>query len=247
MTTLAEISLEVAKQTLDVQTGVATTGAADSLIDGLNLTQNDNWWKNGTVWLLSGTHAGKVVPVTGYTASTLYFSSLVTSVGLAKYAVARSIIPLSQLILAINQALEEVRVTGIDATLTGNGATEYTLPAGVAGVVAVELVDASGKASPKTHTREANGKLIFRSAPSGTIRVYYKTAPAELSAATDKVNSEINLKWLKWAATANALRWGLRVHGNDPVYKFDEFLNEALKKLAGLRPVLGVKLEIRTA
>ena len=120
MTTLAEITLKVAREITEVLPGTATAGDATYLTDTVNLTQQNAYWDRGRVWLLSGTHSGKTAIVTGYSANKLTFATFSTSVGTPRYAVARDIFPYRQLQQAVNSALDEIRVLSEDTTLTGD-------------------------------------------------------------------------------------------------------------------------------
>jgi len=252
MTTLAELTLMVARQITDVLEGTATAGAGTSLTDTVSLTQRNQYWDKGTVWILTGTHAGKLAVVTSHLNNVLKFADFGSSVGTPRYAVARAIFPWAQLRQAVNQALDEVRVTGIDETLTGDGATlSFDLPAGVSDVYAVEFVDEQDEVTPGHHWKERNGKLIFERhyAPwnGDTIRILYKTPHAELVNYSDVIDDEINLTWLKWAAAGNALRWGMRVYQNDPALKLGDFMNEALQRVEKLQPLRRPRINIKTA
>lgn len=251
MMTLAEVSLSLARQVMDVVEGQAASGTATSLTDEDALTQPNGYWEKGTLWILSGAHAGKVVEVSGYSNSRLSFASFGSTVGTPRYAVGSSTLPYAELRKAINQSLEEARVTGIDETLIGNGTDlTFTLPAGARDVYAVEFVDARNNVTVGHHWQERNGKLIFaRYAPwpGDIIRVLYKQPHPTLEIFTDVVDDEINLNWLKWQSAVNVLRWAMRVYQNDPTYKFGDFINEALKKADALRPLRRPRVSIRTA
>jgi hypothetical protein len=51
-------------------TGTATAGAAGSLTDTLKRKEDDNYWKGGTIKILSGTGLGQERDITGFTQST---------------------------------------------------------------------------------------------------------------------------------------------------------------------------------
>jgi hypothetical protein len=76
LTTLFDISLKVVQLVTDVLDGLATDGSATYLKDTLNLTQNNQYWDKGTLWIRSGTHTDKVVNVTGFLNSKLNFNTL---------------------------------------------------------------------------------------------------------------------------------------------------------------------------
>ena len=246
MTTLAEITYQIAKKTMDVMEGTATAGTSASLTDSSRLNQGGGYWDNGTLWILSGTHSGKVVIISSFSGNKVTFADLGSSVGTCNYAIARAVIPYTVLKQAVNSALDEIKVPGFDTSITTTGATEYSLPSGVSRVTEVETTDGT---TPElnTHWEERAGKLIFDSAPSDTLRLtYLKTHPV-LSLYSDTVDSGVNVEWLRWAAVVNCLRYGVRMHQKDPALRMDEFLNEAYRKVETLKPYNRVMLKLRTA
>lgn len=76
MTTVFDISLQAIKQVTDWMGGVATDGAANYLKDVTLLTQQNQYWDKGIVWIQSGTHSGKVVKVIGHANNKLTFYPL---------------------------------------------------------------------------------------------------------------------------------------------------------------------------
>lgn len=176
-------------------------------------------------------------------------STTITAGVRGRYAVARGLIPYYQLRLAVNAALENVKISAVDSSLTLDDEDLLTLPAGVRDVYQVEFAEADGtQPYPVTNYREQDGKLIFdRERTADMVRIFYRTTPAALSEDSDTLPDEINLTWLVWAAAANALRWAMRMYQADPVYKFGEFMNEALKNESQQRPLRGTRLKVRTA
>jgi hypothetical protein len=164
MTTLAEIVLKVAREVTDVMDGAATSGATTSLTDITNLIQPNQYWDRGTLFIKSGTHTGKALPILGYASSKVTFTSL----GLVpvavndRYALMRGVYPWNQIVTAIVQALDSTHVTGTDATLTGDGSTlEFTIPTGVYNIKRVEFIRDSAERLVSNHWREVSGKLRF--------------------------------------------------------------------------------------
>jgi hypothetical protein len=76
MTTAYDISLQAIKQVTDWMDGVATDGSATYLKDVNTLTQPNQYWDKGILWIKSGTHTGKVAKVTGHANNKLTFSPL---------------------------------------------------------------------------------------------------------------------------------------------------------------------------
>lgn len=246
MTTLAEFCLGIARKMGDVVDGTATSGGSGYLIDPTNLTQTTGYWDGGTVWILSGTHAGKVAVVSSFNGNKINFGDFGSTVGTAKYAVARGLIPYRVLVAGANQALDELKLPAIDESILATDAVEYTLPDGVDDVVMVEQVE-DGVASLSSHWHLNENKLIFDSAPGGTLRITYLGRPAALAAYGDAVPKGVNQEWLRWAAMVNCLRWANRAMQNDPAYDYGEYLNEAYKRMGELKPYRRTLLRLRTA
>jgi hypothetical protein len=254
VTTLAEITLQVAKQIAEVTEGAATAGSATTLTDTFMLTQPNGYFDRGTVWIRSGAHAGKVAEVTGFTTNKLTFATLGSTLAANdRYAVARAQFPYKIIRQCINQALEETHVTGDDNTLVGDGVSlEYTLPVGVQDVVRVEYENpTSGYRTLSNHWQERGDALLFDYGyppyEGDVIHVIYKKLHDELVDYDDEISPEINTHWLKWKASENALRWALRVYQNDPQLNVITFLNEALQKTQILKPRREPFVRVRTA
>jgi hypothetical protein len=76
MTTVAEISLQIIKQVTDWKIGAATDGAANYLKDVNSLIEPNQHFDRGTVWINSGTHAGKVLKILAHANNKLTFAPL---------------------------------------------------------------------------------------------------------------------------------------------------------------------------
>jgi len=242
MTTLADIVLRVAREVTDVMEGAATSGAVTSLTDVTNLVQPNQYWDRGTLFIKSGTHAGKALPILGYASNKITFASLGASPVAAndRYSVMRGVYPWNQIATAITQALESTHVTGDDATLTGDGTTlDFTIPAGVHNIKRVQF----GRSSERlfsTHWREVNGTLRFDAgyAPvSGdVIHIVYRKPHPDLSAYSDIISDEINSEWLKYKAAEQALWWAMGIYGTAQEYRIEERMNKIITALKGKFP-----------
>ena len=256
MTTLADITLKVAEQITDVLYGSATAGSTTSLTDTWNLIQNNQYWDKGTLWIRTGVHAGKVLLVTGFTASKLSFASLgATPISAAdEFAVIRAWYPWRQIVAAVKQALDSTHVTGEDASLLGDGSTHnFVLPNGVYDVKRVELYMTSetDAVSVSNHWREVNGELKFDYgyAPykDQVIHIFYRGFHAALSAYSTAISNEIDLEWLKYKAASNLLMWGAGQFGKSPEHLIEERMSMALTALRGKMPRMdGPDIELHT-
>lgn len=254
MTTLAEITLKVAREITEVLYGTATAGAATSITDTNNLTQQNQYWDKGTVWILSSTHSGKTAVISGYSLNKITFATFTTTVGTCRYAVARALFPYHILIQAVNNALDEIRVLDEDATLTGDGDTlEFSLPAGVANVERIEIGEygyTPVKLYETHHWREKGGKIKFDYGyPPGdgdTLHLWYRTYHDELTTYSDTIHEDVNEEWLKWKACEHALYWGIKTYEAAKEYRLEELMNKALEKQKGLLPA-PIIFRLRTA
>lgn len=259
MLTLSDITRQVARLVLPdmMATGSATAGATTSLTDTANLTQADAWFDKGTLWILSGTHAGKVLKVTGHRSNALTFTALGSAISVGdRYAVIRAVYPYEQIKSAIMQALDDTYVDAEDATLEGDGTTlEFNLPTGVYNLKDVWIenpADPTGNSNYKSaHWKHKNGKLRFdygyATFDGWTIRIIYKDQHAELVDYDDEVDGLINTEWLRHNAARYLLDWGMGIYKAQAEYRIEERMNLVLERLKSLKPRLdGPDLSIRT-
>ncbi len=241
MTTLAEITRAVVQRLPTKRiSGTATGGSTSTLIDTVNLTQSDDYWKIGPLWVLTGLLAGKVLEVTtsDQTNKRLTFATQASAVAAGNtYLVSHPDFPYQELVRAVNLALNEIgKTVAVDETLDGvSGTYEYTLPGtpAISNIVKVELVR-NDIPYLSSHWQERNGKLVFDTGYSprdgDEIHLHYLNPHAELSASSDVVDSDIDIEYLTWTAVVFALRWGLAQYQKDPQRNIAEWLNEALQR-----------------
>lgn len=248
MTTLAQLTLRLARLVTDVLDGTATAGTTNSLGDPNTLIQSAGYWDNGTVWMLSGAFAGQVIPVKTFAASILNLPTLSAVISQGdRYAVARPIYPYQILRSKIMAALDETYVvldgTPDPNTLLGDGETwVFTLPDGVSKLARVEIEDPNSEIDPfpSTHWEERDGQLIFSSgyAPwtDYIIHPYYRASHPALINGWDELNPQINPEWLVWKAAEYVLYWGVTAYGEAKEYRIEELLNRVLVKQKGMYP-----------
>lgn len=251
MITLAELTLAVARTITpeNIVTGSATAGTTTSLTDSANITQAQQYFDKGILWILSGDHAGKVLHVTGHNGNKLSFAAIDPAIATGvRYAVARNLYPYQQIRSAIMQALDETHVESVDETLTGDGETlEFTLPAGVRNVKHVYTLhptDTTGRYdSISNHWKERDGKLKFDYgyAPYDDykIRIIWRDKHYEMVDHDDEINPEINTEWLKHKAAEYLLNWGMGRYGAQAEYRIEERMGLTMERLRRLTPRLG--------
>jgi len=254
MTTLAEMTLKVAREITEVLNGTATAGAGTSITDTDNLTQQNAYWDKGSVWILSGDHSGKTAIVTGFSANKVTFADFGSTVGTCRYAVGRATFPYRQIVQAINAALDEIRVLGEDASLTGDGETlEFTLPAGVTDVESVEFTQYGSSPAVKTpshHWKIRGGKIKwdygYAPCDGDTIHLWHRTYHDELTTYSDTLDERVQVEWLKWKACEHALYWGIKTYQDAKEYRLEELMNKVIERQKGLLPQ-PIAIKIRTA
>lgn len=245
MTTLADVMLDVAEILGGVRTGTATGGSTVTLVD-TNRIEASEYWKNGTLFLLSGTYSGVASRISAYSENIITVPSTVGGAIVAGvlYAVSPPRYPFDVMQTALQRAIDEIGESVIiDATLTVTASTHsYTLPAGVSNVLKVEVATSSASPyqyQPNYFWTENGGTLYFEpsKAPSTAdmkIRIWYRGAHAALSTYSTIISPNVNQEWLKWAAVVNVYRDEISQRGkDDPVVI--ELLNMAMAKERELR------------
>lgn len=256
MTTLADITLRVAHNAVRVYEGTATGGSTSTLVD-TKLTQPAGTFDNGTLWILSGTHSGKIFPVTSFKSNTLSFTAVVGEIAAGvRYAVLAPTVPYEEVRRAVNDTLESFLAESTDDTLTGDGETLiFDLPADVYNVRQVFLGSTINDEIRRrsTHCREENGVIRFDPgyAPVDGAKIYlhYFQPHSELVDYDDETDHAVNVKWLEWNATVNLLHWMYREYKDDVRFGIPTLLERAIQNSAKHRarktPVVVVNTAVR--
>lgn len=249
MTTVYDISIQMMRNVTDVLNGAATGGTDATLIDTVNIVgQPNEYWKNGSLWIHSGTHAGKVLRVSSHVGNTLGFPTLASAIAAGvRFSVARGIFPWEQVMGAIQQALDTTWVTGHDESLTGDGVTlSFPLPDGVQDVYDVQVEKANGMICMAGHWKERIANLEFDNgypvADGDIIHIYYKDQHEIITGYSTAINAEINTRWLVPEAAKNLLVWGLRTYGKKPDLMLEDSINIMMNRTKGMRSRRGIPL-----
>ena len=80
MTTVFDITLMMMRHVTDVLNGTATDGGTTYLKDTRLLTQANEYYAHGTLWLRSGAHANKALAVDGHVSQKVTFEGLATAI-----------------------------------------------------------------------------------------------------------------------------------------------------------------------
>ncbi|MFA6271087.1 MAG: hypothetical protein WC657_07840 [Candidatus Paceibacterota bacterium] len=138
--TLFDLTYRVARELGLTQEGVATSGSTTTLIDTVMRTEPDDYWNNGTVWVLRDAGGAGAAPEGEYatvsdfvsTTKTLTISALTAAIaGADRYACMTKHVPLHVIIQKINQAIMDlgpVPYADITSITTAADQTEYALP-----------------------------------------------------------------------------------------------------------------------
>lgn len=223
MTTFAQATLALARVVGDVIDGVADSGSTTTIVDAENITARSGSLINGTVWLLDCTQAtieGLLRVINKHDRNTITFEALAATITAADtFAIlSGENFKKRHLEAAINLALtdlpEYTQYYEDASFITVANQEDYTIPAGKANLVSVEIAHAT---STPFYYREhhgwketADGKLRFvhhtPSVAGYRIRLGYNGPHAALAAVTDTLAPGINLARLSYEAAVWAWR-----------------------------------------
>jgi hypothetical protein len=267
MTTLADITRQTSRLVNRHATGSATSspGNATTLPDTVGLAgYPDDQWNGGTIWITSGTNAGKSRAVTDFTDSsdTLTFAAFTGNIvsGVTYEVADGNFVTYQDLRQAVNLALREIGkvLEAPDETLTTVAdQITYDLPAGVADVTHVYVVTDIGEATEEqylsSHWEERQGQLFFdkgkEPAADLTLRIYYRVFHSELTADADELDTQVDDQYLVYLAARHALRLAYKHFDKAGEATIPEWLNEAAEQAKAMhRHNQGMPLvRIRTA
>ena len=242
--TLAYAMLDVAKILGGLRSGKATGGSTTTLVD-TSRDEESEFWAGGTLWITSGTQAGRCIKILTYVDNTMTFAALDGAVvaGVEYYALPKEFTQ-DAIKTAIQASLQELGdIITVDETLTTNTDDEvYTLPTGVYNILRIEIASsdtAPYQYAPNFFWRELGGYLYFTpSKKPGTdsykMRLWYKAPHGDVFDDTDVIDNAVDRSWLKWAAVSHVLRNSISVKGKDKSISVD-MLNQALTKEAEYR------------
>jgi len=244
MATLIEAALRVVKRVAPVYYGTATGGSTTTLIDTLN-SEQQGFYDNGVIWLLSGSNPGEWVDILSFGNGTFTFKSAVTPTIAAgdKYACITSDWERKDLRSAVNEACKSIsKIYTSDSTLVVVAdAEEYTLPTGVSDVRRVEV--AENTASPygyvvNAYWQENNGTLRFHpdyipdQAAGNKIRVWYAAMHPDLD---DTTSLYWSIDDMQWAAVLYLLQYKNIITGKDNEWVVDMTNKAEAENLIAMR------------
>jgi hypothetical protein len=228
---LFDLTYQLAVSLGVVNEGTATGGSTTTLIDTVELTQADDFWNLGTVWVTYDAAGAGAAPqgeysvVSDFTASsdTATLRSTLTAAIAAgdRYAIGRPRYPLSLLTSKINEVLRQIPIQKDDITTVTIAAdqTEYSLPADVWDLkeVWVQSSDDTNDTQPeriydwtvkKSATGTANVLMLGRQFDTDTLlHLKYLTDHQVLRASTDKLDTTIHVNRVVYNAVVGCLLW----------------------------------------
>ena len=213
---------------------VATDGSATTLIDTVALTQAEDYWVGGTVWILrdslelGASPEGRYGKITAFTAADdkATFATMTDLVATGdRYAIGKRRYPLEQLIRFVNDGLTDmgvIEVTDITSLDTAANKTEYTLPDAASydlREVALQgkLNDANdfqwetinpGRWSLQSTAIGTGTLLVLPQLPSGRdIKIVYVGEHPRLDDYGDEISESVHINRVVNAAVVKALIW----------------------------------------
>ena len=211
MATLIEAALRVVKRVAPVYYGTATgtvTGSEHTiLIDALNAEQQ-GFYDNGVIWLLSGNNIGQWADILSFGNGTFTLKAGLTLHIAAgdKYAVITSDWDRNDLRSAVNEACKSISpiFTSDETLIVVANSEEYTLPSGVLDVRRVEV--AENTASPYSYGvnpywQVNGGTLRFHpdhvpdQGAGNKIRIWYAATHPDLDDTTSLYWSIDDMQW----------------------------------------------------
>jgi hypothetical protein len=231
MANLFDLTYQLAVSLGVVNEGTATGGSTTTLIDTVELTQADDFWNLGTVWVTYDAAGAGAAPqgeysvISDFTASsdTVALRSTLTAAIAAgdRYAIGRPRYPLSLLTSRINEVLRQIPIQKDDITTVTIAAeqTEYSLPADVWDLkeVWVQSSDDTNDTQPeriydwtvkKSATGTANVLMLRRQFDTDTLlHLKYLTDHQVLRASTDKLDTTIHVNRVVYNAVVGCLLW----------------------------------------
>lgn len=245
MSTLFDEALALARKVAVIYGGSATAnGTTTTLKDATNRLEADDFWNLGTIFMTGGDNLGQSRAVTDFVASTdtLTFVAMPEAIQSGDtYALINADFPKAMLLEAINGALKtwdagerRDETLEIDADVY-----EYVLPAGVTKVLQVWISTTTTEPYnwKRFHQWNQDGEYLRLHAilyPEGCpIRLVHQVAVEDLTEDEDEIDPKVNLEGLRWLATINLCRQGLRMYKTDDKRGLEQLMEEAQQMYKG--------------
>lgn len=228
--TLATLTYKVARELGVVKEGTATGGSTSTLLDSSGRTEADDYWNNGTAWLLydaGGAGAapqGEFATITDFANTGGVISSVWTVAPAAgdRYAVAKKRYKRADLIQAVNRALldlGEIPVVDTTTITTADNQTEYTMPAAANNDLRQVWIQTNDDDANDNRWKLVHGWKIqhavggtghtlilpFQYSSGYDIKLVYMAPHPELNIYTDKLYETVHENMIIYSAASKAL------------------------------------------
>lgn len=223
MTTLFDAMVDLANNA-GVTIGGRTTAVGSQLyLTDTKRYEQDNYYKNGTVFFTSGDNAGQSRRVISYeqVSGKIEFAPQVDLPVLDEVHYTITNVSKEILIQSINNALMQMgsHIEIDDSVVIRRNTREYKLPPGVRGVKRVEINFTDAKGDYRLYNWYAkNGRLIITGnlyqSDDRTLRIYYNAYHPTLFEDEDEVLDVYNRERLAWKATELFLLNRMQYSGN---------------------------------
>ena len=263
--TLSDLTYELAIELGVVSEGVATGGSTTTIVDTTYLTQADDFWNDGTAWILYDSAGAGALPEGQYATVTDFDNSsntatigTITAVAANdRYAIATAQYTLQELIQAVNRALRNINIETTDTTSidTATAQTEYTLPSVASMDLREVWVETSTTNSDDNRWVEIRNWIIQKTATgtaeelilptqltiSRDIKLVYMAPHGKLALYNDNLDESVHMERVVFRAAWYIMnRKVQRTHSTDKYLIDNREYYKALAERADIRyPILG--------
>lgn len=221
MTTLFDLTLQLARLIGEPREGVSTGGSSTTLVD-TTLSEPADYFNSGILFVRSGTLNGTYMKITDSTANgTLTFGTQSGTIAAGvSYTACGPRFPQDILAMKVSEAARSIPFMAEDSSLAiVEDQEEYSLPSGVGRVRSVEYGEANAWTEQRAW-RETNGTLRFLDDlpnGNGTIRIRYEKFMAAMDAASDVLDPQLDVSRdrIVVQAALDALQWRYQRVGDD--------------------------------
>jgi hypothetical protein len=235
MTLAFDAMLELARRmgaTYEGDLYKSTSEGTTTTLISTTLTQVDDYWNGGTLFVKSGTLANISREITDFTASsdtvtvTTAFHATTKMPTASQFAITKNDYPRHVLMRALNSALRwwgDIAYYD-DTTLdTAASTLEYSLPAAAVRDLRNVMIANSTSSPydfhpfPYWYVNRGSGKLVFRVQPAYTynIRLIYMAPHAAVDSDDDAISTHIHIEALYAYAMAELYMWKVQTTGHD--------------------------------
>ena len=217
-----------------VTESVATGGSTTTLEDTVALTQDDDYWNDGTVWILRDSLEAGAAPEGEYAVVTDFasaddkatFAAMTAAVASGdRYAIAKKRYPLHRLIGFVNEALTDmgtIQFTDTTSLDTETNKSEYTLPVAASYDLREVWIETREDSDDNRWHKIDRGSWYIQKTASGTgdllvllpilpiskdLKLVYVGEHPRLDDYNDSIDESVHINRVVNAAVLRALIW----------------------------------------